>query len=80
LNGWLWMALITYRELTVATVLFTPKNITLPVVVWNIWISGNFGVASAITLVLLSCLIPLILAYYVAGKRYGLGSRSAELR
>jgi iron(III) transport system permease protein len=80
LNGWLWMALITYRELTVATVLFTPKNITLPVVVWNIWISGNFGVASAITLVLLSCLIPLILAYYIVGKRYGLGSRSAELR
>ena len=80
LNGWLWMALMTYRELTVATVLFTPKNITLPVVVWNIWISGNYGVASAITLVLLACLIPLILAYYAVGKRYGFGSRSAELR
>jgi iron(III) transport system permease protein len=80
LNGWIWMALMTYRELTVATVLFTPKNITLPVVVWNIWISGNYGIASAITLVLLACLLPLVLACYRLGRRYGLGSRSAELR
>ncbi|HLY64664.1 MAG TPA: ABC transporter permease subunit, partial [Chloroflexota bacterium] len=72
LNGWLWLALITYRELTVATVLFTPQNITLPVVVWNVWSSGNFGVAAAISLVLLSCLVPLITLYWTLGRRGGL--------
>jgi iron(III) transport system permease protein len=75
LNGWLWMALMTYRELTVATVLFTPSNITLPVVVWNIWISGNFGVAAAITLVLLCCLVPLVMIYYLFGRREAPGNR-----
>jgi iron(III) transport system permease protein len=69
LNGWLWIALTTYRELTVATVLFTPDNITLPVVVWNIWASGNFGVASAISLVLIAILVPLILVYWMFGQR-----------
>jgi iron(III) transport system permease protein len=69
LNGWLWIALTTYRELTVATVLFTPDNITLPVVVWNIWASGNFGVASAISLVLLAFLLPLIVLYWILGAR-----------
>jgi iron(III) transport system permease protein len=78
-NGWLWMALITYRELTVATVLFTPNNITLPVVVWNIWISGNFGVASAITLILLGILLPLILTYYALGRRQTRGASHAEV-
>ncbi|HLY66531.1 MAG TPA: iron ABC transporter permease, partial [Chloroflexota bacterium] len=71
LNGWIWLALITYRELTVATLLFTPRNITLPTVVWNVWASGNYGVASAISLVLLSCLMPLILVYYAVGRRGG---------
>lgn len=79
LNGWLWMALITYRELTVATVLFTPNNITLPVVVWNIWIAGNYGVSSAITLVLLGCLIPLVLAYYLLGARRMEATRDPDL-
>jgi len=78
LNAWLWMALITYRELTVATILFTPNNITLPVVVWNIWMSGNYGVASAITLVLLACLIPLVLAYYFLGGRQTSDTRYAN--
>ncbi len=69
LNGWVWLALISYRELTVATLLFTPRNITLPTVVWNVWSSGNYGVAAAISLVLLSCLMPLILIYYIVGRR-----------
>src|SRR5581483_925249 len=69
LNGWVWLALISYRELTVATLLFTPRNITLPTAVWNVWSSGNYGVAAAISLVLLSCLMPLILIYYIVGRR-----------
>lgn len=76
LNGWVWMALLTYRELTVATVLYSANNITLPVVVWNIWISGNYGVASAISLLILACLAPLVMLYWAVGGRRGLVSRA----
>ncbi len=69
LNGWLWVALETYRELTLATVLYSPANITLPVVVWSIWSSGNLGVAAAVSLVLFCGLGPLILGYWVFARR-----------
>lgn len=80
LNSWLWMALLTLRELTLATVLFSPSNITMPVVVWNIWISGNFGVASAITLVLLASLAPLVMIYWILGRRRTAWAQSGEMK
>jgi iron(III) transport system permease protein len=80
LNSWLWMALLTLRELTLATVLFSPNNITMPVVVWNIWISGNFGVASAITLVLMASLAPLVMLYWILGRRQTPWARNAQMK
>ena len=74
LSGWLWMGLLTLRELTLATILFTPNNVTMPVVIWSIWSSGNYGVASSITLVLLLCLAPLVLLYWIIGRRAMLGN------
>jgi len=72
LSVWLWTALVTYRELTVATVLFNPENITLPVIVWNFWTAGGMGPASAVTMVMLAVLTPLVLIYwFTAGRRFG---------
>jgi iron(III) transport system permease protein len=79
LNGWLWMVLLTYKELTLATILYSPSNITLPVVVWNIWINGNYGVAAAISLIVLCCLIPLVVAYWWVAGRRALGPQGASL-
>jgi iron(III) transport system permease protein len=73
LNAWLWMALITYRELTVAAVLFTPSNITLPVVIWNFWTAGGMGPAAAVTLVMLGILTPLVFVYWAGTSRRDLG-------
>jgi iron(III) transport system permease protein len=70
LNGWLWIALETYRELTMATVLYSPSNITLPVVVWSVWTSGNLGVAAAVGLLLVCCLVPLVVLYWTVGRRH----------
>ncbi len=68
---WLWTALVIYRELTVATVLFNPKNVTLPVIVWNFWTAGGMGPASAVTMVMLAVLMPLVLIYwFTAGRRF----------
>jgi iron(III) transport system permease protein len=74
LGGWLWMAIQTYRELTLATILFSPDNIVMSVIVWNIWYSGKFGVAAAITLVLLAGLAPLVMIYWFLGRRHTPGA------
>ena len=71
LGVWLWRALVTYRELTVATVLLTPENITLPVVVWSQWVGVGLGQAAAVTLILVAMLAPLILVYWLCvGRRF----------
>jgi iron(III) transport system permease protein len=71
LGIWLWTALVTYRELTVAAVLFNPKNVTLPIVVWNLWTAGGMGAAAAVTLVMLAVFMPLVLLYWYATGRRG---------
>lgn len=35
INAFFWISLLTFRELTLALVLFSPNNITLSVVVWE---------------------------------------------
>ncbi len=70
--AWLWTALLTFRELTLAVLLTTRDNLTLPVVVWSIWQDGGFGKAAAITLLLMALMVPLIALYWWAMRRTGL--------
>jgi iron(III) transport system permease protein len=70
-NAWLWMVLLTYRELTVATVLYSSANITLPVVIWNLWTAGGMAPAAAMTIIMIGILGPLVLGYWLlTGRRY----------
>lgn len=76
LYGWLWIALLTYRELTLAVLLSRAENTTLPVVVWSIWLSGGFGQAAALTTVMLCVLVPIIALYWYVAHRTGIGTRA----
>jgi len=76
LYGWLWIALLTYRELTLAVLLSRAENMTLPVVVWSIWLSGGFGQAAALTTIMLCILVPIIALYWFVAHRSGIGPRA----
>ena len=76
LYGWLWIALLTYRELTLAVLLSRSENTTLPVVVWSIWLNGGFGQAAALTTVMLCILVPIIALYWFVAHRSGIGPRA----
>jgi iron(III) transport system permease protein len=67
--AWLWIALLTFRELTLAVILTTRGNITLPVVVWSLWVNGGLGKAAAITLLLLAMMIPFVVLYWLVVRR-----------
>jgi iron(III) transport system permease protein len=69
--AWLWIALLVYRELTLAVLLTTRDNLTLPVLVWNMWAGGGLGPAAALTLVLMAFMIPLVALYWWAMRRRG---------
>jgi iron(III) transport system permease protein len=72
LYAWLWIALLTFRELTLAVILSTSGNITFPVVVWSLWLGGGLGQASALAIVILLTMTPMIVIYWFLARRFGL--------
>ncbi len=68
LSAWVWIALLVFRELTMAVVLFTPSNLTLPTVIWSTWYTGELGQSSAMSLAFMALFLPLALAYLVRGR------------
>jgi ABC-type Fe3+ transport system permease subunit len=63
LYGSLWVALLVSRDITLANILFSGENITVPMVVWTVWNSGQMGRASALSLILIVAFVPLIYVY-----------------
>ncbi len=58
LYAWLWIALMTFREMTLAVFLTTYDNTTLPFIVWNKWVNGNQGQSAALSLLMLLMMAP----------------------
>jgi len=73
LFGWLWIALLTFRELTIPMILFSAVNITYSVAVWGLWYSGSFDAAAAANLVMMALLLPLVVVYLRYAGRTGTG-------
>jgi iron(III) transport system permease protein len=71
LNAWIWIALLVFRELTMAVVLATPSNLTLPTVIWSTWYTGQIGQATAMSLVFMLLFLPLALIYLLGRRAAG---------
>lgn len=71
LNAWVWIALLVFRELTMAVVLATPSNLTLPTVIWSTWYTGEMGQATAMSLVFMLLFLPLALIYLFGRRARG---------
>ena len=70
LYTWLWSALLTLRELTMAAFLSSRDNQTLPVVIFGLWRDGRFHQGAAAFLAFIAVLAPLIVLYFVIGRRH----------
>ena len=53
---------------TMAVVMATPSNLTLPTVIWSTWYTGQIGQATAMSLVFMLLFLPLALVYLL-GRR-----------
>ena len=61
---------MTYRELTLPVLLSTNDNLPLAVVIWNMWISSQFAQASAVVVLMLVAMLPLLfLGFWVSRRR-----------
>jgi iron(III) transport system permease protein len=69
LYSWIWIALLTYRELTLPVVLSTAENQPLSVVVWSLVATSSYGSASTVALLMLIIMLPMLLLYWVFARR-----------
>jgi iron(III) transport system permease protein len=69
LYAWLWVALLAYRELTMAALLTSRDNLTMPVFIWSVWSTGSLNEAAALGLLTFLVFSPLVVAYFLLGRR-----------
>jgi iron(III) transport system permease protein len=70
--AWVWMALLTYRELTLPVILSTTNIQPLSVVVWGLVYGSHFGHASVVALLMVGLMAPILLVYWIVARRTGL--------
>jgi iron(III) transport system permease protein len=67
--AWIWMALLSYRELTLAAFLTGRENQTLPTLILTLMSAGQPTIAAAVSLLLFIFMIPLVILYFLFGRR-----------
>lgn len=67
--AWIWMALLSYRELTLAAFLTGRENQTLPTLILTLMSAGQPTIAAAVSLLLFAFMIPLVILYFLFGRR-----------
>jgi iron(III) transport system permease protein len=69
LSAWLWIAILSYRELSMASILSRPGNVTLPYQIFTLWTHEGPNEAAAAACLVLAFMIPLVFLYWFLGRR-----------
>ncbi len=72
LYAWIWIALLTYRELTLPVVISTTNNLPFSYLVWGFVQASAYGSASAAALIMLALMLPVLLLYWFVARRAGM--------
>ncbi len=77
LNSWIWIGMLSYREVTMALTLYTRSSVVISTVVWQFWGSGWIPEVSALGVVLILFALVVVGTLRVALARVGeIGSAS----
>jgi iron(III) transport system permease protein len=71
LNSWVWIGMLSYREVTMALTLLTRGNVVISTVVWQFWGSGWVPQVSALGVVLILFAAVVVGAVRLALSRVG---------
>jgi iron(III) transport system permease protein len=69
-NSWIWVVLLTYREVTMALVLGSPENRVVSTVIWSLWSEGRVPQVSALGVVMMGTFFVLVLSLRHAFARF----------
>jgi len=70
--AWIYIFLITIRELSVALLLYSPGSQVISVTIWEMWENGSVGTLSAFSLGITAGTVLIASLFHRLSRRYGL--------
>jgi iron(III) transport system permease protein len=70
--GWIYIVIVSVRELSTSILLYSPGNEVLSIVVWELWENGQYVELSALGVMFILGLFVLVLAAQWLGRRFGI--------
>jgi iron(III) transport system permease protein len=72
LAGWIYVMIVSIRELSSAILLYSPDTQVISVVIWELWENGQYVELSALGVMFILMLFALVLTAQALGRRYGI--------
>jgi iron(III) transport system permease protein len=72
LAGWIYILVVSFRELSSSILLYSPGNEVLSILIWEQFENGQFTVLSAIGVIMVLTLVLLVIIAYKLGAKVGL--------
>jgi len=70
--GWIYILIVSVRELSSSILLYSPGNEVLSIVVWELWENGQYVELSALGVMFILGLVVLVLVAQWVGRRFGI--------
>jgi iron(III) transport system permease protein len=71
LAGWLYIVIVSVRELSSSVLLYSPDSVVVSVVLWELWQNGQYVQLSALGVMLIAVLFVFVLVTQAFGRRFG---------
>jgi iron(III) transport system permease protein len=71
LAGWIYVMIVSIRELSTSILLYSPDTQVVSVVIWELWENGQYVELSALGVLFIITLFVLVLVANWLGKKYG---------
>src|SRR5574341_82994 len=70
--GWIYIVIVSIRELSSSILLYSPGNEVLSILVWELWENGQYVELSAVGVMFIVALFVLVMAAQWAGRKFGI--------
>jgi iron(III) transport system permease protein len=71
LAGWIYVMIVSIRELSTSILLYSPDTQVISVVIWELWENGQYVELSALGVLFIISLFMLVMVAQWLGRRYG---------
>lgn len=69
--GWVYVVIVSMRELSSSILLYSSRSLILSVLIFDLWDGGQFTIVAALSVLMITGLILLVVIAYGLGSRFG---------